>query len=334
MPGPVTYSSSLLVDFSSPVRIVPIKFVVNRIDSELNWNAILQPFSLQVWLAILTTIVLAGFFVTKIINYDLERNGIGEYWTFQKAFWFLFVALNRQAVNTNCIRRFPSRLSVGIWLLSTLILVSSYGGILMSYLTAPSRESVPTTFSELAEFVERGIYSCGISADETMYKMLNESGFEFAKILLEDVTSKNNVIGDPPKVLAKLRKGHFAYITTVVYYRRCILREKGNWATSVDSLAEIPVSYGIKKKFPYRKYIDRIISALAAGGLLEKRKKEMAEASVEEKPEEMRPLTAENFLASFLLLGIGYAISVIAFILELIIGRRWPVHNSVSTISS
>ncbi|XP_023215164.1 glutamate receptor ionotropic, delta-2-like [Centruroides sculpturatus] len=333
MPGPVTYSSSLLVDFSSPVRIVPIKFVVNRIESKLNWNAILRPFSLQVWLAILTTIVSAGFFVTKIINYNLKRDGIREHWTFQKTFWFLFVVLNRQAVNMNPIRRFPSRLSVGIWLLSTLIMVSSYSGILMSYLTAPSSQSVPTTFLELAELVKRGIYSCGISADDTMYKMLNESGFEFTKILLEDVTSKDNVVDNPTKVVAKLQKGHFAYITTVLYYKGVIQPEKGHWVTSVDSLAEIPVSYGINKRFPYRKYIDRTISTLAAGGLLQSRKKRIAD-SVEEKTKEIRPLTVENFLAAFLLLGIGYAVSIIALILELIIRRQWPVRNSVSTISS
>ncbi|XP_023228996.1 uncharacterized protein LOC111629338 [Centruroides sculpturatus] len=135
--------------------VEPIHFYIKRHKKKLTWQSVVNPFTKQVWLALIFTITIFGLIFRKFV-----KDNKGEPWTLRRTYWYLMSTLMSQGVDSNNVNRLSSRIAFGIWLLMTAVLIWGYAGILTSFMALQTDEPVPNTFDELAEGIERREYTC------------------------------------------------------------------------------------------------------------------------------------------------------------------------------
>ncbi|XP_023212312.1 glutamate receptor-like [Centruroides sculpturatus] len=161
-----------VIDFSSPLSLQTINFVTRSPRKTMNWSSIIKPFSKEVWIILVLILLMLGFVLHKVIEKDFRAEKIKVNWTRRQVFWNLFCTLIYQAIPLHLLRRFPSRFLIGIWLLLTLVLISSYIGTIMSFMCSPLIEDVPRNINELAVAITNGDYNCGILGKYNLWQIM------------------------------------------------------------------------------------------------------------------------------------------------------------------
>ncbi|XP_023211015.1 glutamate receptor ionotropic, kainate 2-like [Centruroides sculpturatus] len=217
------------------------------------------------------------------------------------------------------MKRFASRFMIGIWWLSILVLISSYSGALMSFMTCPLTESFPKDFRELAVFVRNGEYSCGTYKGYFIWKDIMESKSESINILSENILSNNNsmAIAEGIKKAQNERFAYIMYKTVLNYYISNVERHK--YVMSKDSFRTYMCAYTVRKNFPFKKDMTNIVTRMFEAGIFEKLNNE--EVNEFQESSKFRPLSIEDIESPLLLMGIGYLMSLICLIIEIILTK-------------
>ncbi|XP_023212624.1 glutamate receptor ionotropic, kainate 5-like, partial [Centruroides sculpturatus] len=240
-----------LIDYTSIIRVLPIKFVIKQRKSKPNWETIFRPFTFEVWLLLLMSFVLTGIVLSQIIKKANNLHEWKEYWTMKKIIWFLFSTITYQGFNLDYAIRVSLRIIIGVWLITVLVLGYGYSGVLISFLTAPNYERIPRNFDELASAVESGDFSCGTSNfAKDLYFKGNKSAI--SKTLGDHINQKSNYL-NVEDTAEKISNGRFAYIENIEYINSVTRKDlSGKIITSEDQLISYPVAYLLRKDFPLR----------------------------------------------------------------------------------
>ncbi|XP_023231663.1 glutamate receptor ionotropic, delta-2-like [Centruroides sculpturatus] len=267
----MTYDRFSVMDFSSPLMCPSVSFIVKAPDKFPNWSSIIKPFSIQIWIVLFFVSIGFGLILHKVIEHDFIADEIKVYWPKRKIFWYLFCTFVYQGIQLNYIKRFPSRLLIGIWLLSVFVLISSYSGTLMSYMTYPIMEPVPRNFDELARAVQRGEYSCGIAPATAIWNTIKVSKSENARIFRDHIIENNNLINNEDAVKLVLQK-RFAFIAVLKFLKLFFIEEKEmyKYKVSDDTLLTFVEAYPMRKKFPMKENVSIVITRLFEAGIVEK----------------------------------------------------------------
>lgn len=123
----------------------------------------------------------------------------------------------------------------------------------------------------------------------------------------------------------KVEKGEFAYFDSLEELRRLRFQHEKKQSQLSQKLhimdecaINMPISIGLDKNSPLREKIDEIILRLAQGGLIKKWFNDAIqsfESSIEEPPQEAL-MDLKKFFGAVVALGIGYLISIFAFLGE------------------
>ncbi|XP_067122044.1 glutamate receptor ionotropic, delta-2-like [Centruroides vittatus] len=148
-PLSITYDRFLAADFNLPTMFDQIVFIVKSPYRHPNYSAIYKPFSLKLWLATMITSIVFGLIAYYILNKDLALPGNKQQWSRKKVFWFIFGTFTAKGDDLYIFKRFPSRFLLGIWILGIMILVWSYMGNLISFMSCPLMNQVPRIFSRI-----------------------------------------------------------------------------------------------------------------------------------------------------------------------------------------
>ncbi|XP_067125820.1 ionotropic receptor 21a-like [Centruroides vittatus] len=308
------------IHFSSYLNFESIKFVVKAPEKEVNWNSIIKPFTYEVWILIICVIIICGIALNQILKYDYYRDGISEQ-TLRKRIHcltsnkikFLTLDLLETGGELNSVNRLPSRILIATWLLSLVVLIPSYSGTLMSFLTAPTTEPIPRNIQELVQMVTDGTYSCGVLKGSGLTRYILNSQFGETKFL-SDYIKKNKNIMSSEEGFERTRRSKFSFITTEYHIRKTMKSYKEEkFKISEDSFTTFIKAYGLRKNFEYKNKLDEIISHIFDAGLTTRQA-----SSVKEKEEipEIHALTTHEMFGPFVLLITGYILSIAIFILE------------------
>ncbi|XP_067122491.1 glutamate receptor ionotropic, kainate glr-3-like [Centruroides vittatus] len=319
IPLAVNHKRFSAMEFTSVFAFFPVVFIIKTPDKVHDWNSLTKPFTLNVWIAIFSIVLIFGLTLYKVLEKDFIAAKTGKRWTLYTVFWNLVCTFLGEGLNLERVKRFSSRFMIGIWWLSIVILVSSYSGALMSFMTCPLTESFPRDFQELAAFVRNGEYSCGIYKEFIGWKDIMESKSENIKILRANIMSNNNFM-DFSKGIEKVQNERFAYIMTKLVLNEYISKVgMHKYVMSKDSIRTYIIAYPIRKKFPFKKDISNTVTRLFEAGISEKllpqQLEEFQEAS------EFKPLSIEDIKSPLLLMGIGYLVSLICLTIEIILTK-------------
>ncbi|XP_067122530.1 glutamate receptor ionotropic, delta-1-like [Centruroides vittatus] len=312
-----------LVDFSYFVDIHSIGYAVKQRKWKTSWKTITRPFTVQMWILIFVSILLAGLFISLISKFEnkLQRNN--KFWTVGNGTWFTFTSISKQGSNIDLVIGLSSRLSVGLWLLCCSVLSYSYGETLTSFLTARNYEWIPSNFYELASAVERGEFSCGtfLSGRNIFFKGA-ETGV--TKTLKYHMDRTQNYM-DTENAISEIENNRFAFIENKLYLKQKLKKYfKENLIISEDSLLSFTLAFFVRKEFPFTRRINKIVLHLFEAGIITYHKSKMNPTDYENDQVDVEPLKLNDVFGSFFLLLTGYLVATICLIVELLI---WKIYT-------
>ncbi|XP_067127524.1 ionotropic receptor 21a-like [Centruroides vittatus] len=318
----LTYDRIQVSDFSTAVSTHPNTFLLLVPKMKFSWNALFRPFSFQVWLLIFASFITSGFALYFMIRAYYKIIGKAFGLSFRKIFWFLFSTLSNQESNIlSQVNHYSLRLTIGSWLLAVLVLLSSYSGCLVSFLTASEEQSIPKTFHQLASAVKNGDYECGIYANVAVRTFLMESKTEDGSILKEHLTFNNNYFTEMDVVVRHLQNRRLAIISTKSKLKKLKQQLRGNVFISDDTLLIFSSAFAMNKEFSYKRELNTIISNWISTGVTDKIYGLKNDADEEIPVQAIHPLKLEELGGAFILLLIGYALSFSSLISELLIAK-------------
>ncbi|XP_023212891.1 ionotropic receptor 93a-like [Centruroides sculpturatus] len=205
-----------------------------------------------------------------------------------------------KGTNLNNTTNYASRLSIGICLLSISVLGFGYSGTLISFLTTPSYQPAPRSINELATAGNKS------------------TDIEILRSYLE--RNPDTLLSDPSAIATKIENERYAFIASEFYLRaKVIPLFHGRSTLSEENFRIFITGYLLRKDFPYKRAVNKIITRLFEAGIV-KRITEKEYLPLHEGKDEVHPLKLEELVGSFVVLVIGYTLSLLCFISELIIG--------------
>ncbi|XP_046446905.1 glutamate receptor ionotropic, delta-1-like [Daphnia pulex] len=215
------------LDFSYFVWTEPYSMVVPQPEEEPRLFAFVRPFQPPVWLLLFITIIAVVFSMSlfsKISISTLKNNSHGglkfskqSTTLFNFASSYLVYVINiitNQGGNIPVIR-FSFRILVGGWLLVATVLVNSYSGTVVSYLTVPKMKPPINTFEDLANSKDVGIL---IKEDVVIGLQILAAQSGVLKTLADQARrNPDQIFKDQSKIDVRLASGHYAYAFLQTY---------------------------------------------------------------------------------------------------------------------
>ncbi|XP_067131590.1 uncharacterized protein [Centruroides vittatus] len=311
----VTYDRFQVVDFTIPVTGDKVVFIVSSPRKLSKLTAIIRPFSLKTWIYIVVstfvTAISFSFIAFVRNNYFPERKTA---WTTRNFTWFLLRSLTSQGGEIDYDKSTSSRVIIGVWLLATTVLISAYGGILFSYMTRPVYEEVPKNIEQLAIAVKNKEYSCGTLSNSALSELMLGKSEGTVKILSEYISSH------PEESFSTFQQGiqhmlhhKYAYITSAYFFATLNMREN-SFVISEDLFMSYSIAFPTKKKFKFKNKFNKMLRRLVDAGIYEKLLREAKQAPGVGYTDIHHPLSIDDGMSAFILLGSGYILSYIPLV--------------------
>ncbi|XP_023223664.1 glutamate receptor ionotropic, delta-1-like [Centruroides sculpturatus] len=306
------------VEFTTPLEFQTAVFSIKAPERIPNWISIIKPFGLDMWIAILSTVFIFGLVLHKVIERDFLTDEVGIFWPRSRVFWNLFCTLVYQGIKLENVKRFKSRFLVSMWLLSVVVLISSYSGTLISFMSCPITESVPKTFDELAIAVKNGEYSCGTLEKGAIWSYLMNSNNNKEKIFKDNILRHNNFLS-LSIASEKVKKERFSVIDSKYYTNKLVQKDPHAYIISTDVLVTFVQFYAVRKEFPFKKELSKTVIRIFEAGIVER--KDYAETPKLLKYSEFHALELADVISPMILLSIGFALALMCLFLELFCKR-------------
>ncbi|XP_023234258.1 glutamate receptor ionotropic, delta-2-like isoform X1 [Centruroides sculpturatus] len=325
LPTGISYDRIDAVDYSNTRDVLAVKFMTAKPNELSKMLAIIYPFDLSVWIAMLIAFIVAGLSFYFILNLNSKINNTKRIKIYD-ILWALFSTFSNQGSDLFEVQGY-SRIVVFCWLTSLFILVSSYGGALMSFLTFSGYEYVPETFPELIEEMKKGHYTASVLFHTGIGKYIldatEESSvfFELKKLTMEGKVLDVKPTDDVYEYLLKPKHALIEYEGDELMYMSALGEDQ--YLLSKDTLYTQFEIYAIAKGYRYKKEINTVMRRLTESGIIPQldriqenlvRNKKLVRNNHDI---QAKPLSVHDLVGAFMFLLIGYALSIIMFILEL-----------------
>ncbi|XP_023220131.1 uncharacterized protein LOC111622051 isoform X2 [Centruroides sculpturatus] len=338
------------VDFSVPLFIKTKTFFIKLRKQNIGWHTIVNAFRLQVWLALLSSVLLFGFYFRWVIKDKDDKP-----WHVASVYWFLFTTLTNQGVDMSVINRFASRICFVMWVLSISVLLWGYGGVLSSLLAVRVNEPVPTTLEQLAAALDRREYSCLLICNSNYIQSLNKSKIGYLRTLAKHLHSSHQFLRNQLKEDAEIKeklinaytklrtsKGLDTNVIVVEIYEMIIkmfgetskraivdfpdlikfltMDSDDEYFVSDDILSTSNLVLMMRKGFPHKNKIDKLIRRLFDTGIIIKMSGGTFFESKLKSSNDWKRLSLQDLFGPFVVLIVGYALSFSCFLAEFLVG--------------
>ncbi|XP_022243782.1 glutamate receptor ionotropic, delta-1-like [Limulus polyphemus] len=168
----ITEEREEAVDFTSPYVYDSVRFVTSAPKNKDRALAIIKPFSWQVWLGVLLSVLVTTSVITFISIIMDTRNRYNQW---ANTLWYVTGCLVSQGGRISLYNYCSVRVFLAIWWFIAVIFSASYSGTLMSHMTIFTKEQPIDTVYDLKTEILKGRYSCGVLKGAFLQQRLMEN---------------------------------------------------------------------------------------------------------------------------------------------------------------
>ncbi|CAH2084495.1 unnamed protein product [Euphydryas editha] len=270
------------INYTIPVSTQPYSFIIARPRELSRALLFLLPFTTDTWLCLGFAVVLMGptlYIVHRLSPYydAMEIPREGGLSTIHNCLWYIYGALLQQG-GMYLPRADSGRLVVGTWWIVVLVVVTTYSGNLVAFLTFPKLEIPVTTISEL---LESKTYTWSITKGSYLEMQLKNSDEPKYVDLLKraEMTDASYVVEDGPlagsDILNRVREHRHALIDwklrlTYLMRAEAVKSDTCDFTLSSEDFMDEQVAMIVPARSPYLPIINKEINRMQKAGLITK----------------------------------------------------------------
>ncbi|XP_049872669.1 glutamate receptor ionotropic, kainate 3-like [Pectinophora gossypiella] len=247
---------------------------------------------------------------------------LSNQFSFANSVWLIIGSVMQQGSEIAPIALAP-RMITSVWWFFTMVMVASYVGTLVAFLTVEKNVLPFNTVEELA--AQKSIYYGAKSKGSTISFFKESNNEVYKKMYQKMLNNKGWLVDSNDEGVAIAENSTYAFFTestSIEYYkeRHCDLLQIG------DLLDSKSYGIGMKTNSSYKKYIDDALLQLKESGEIQRLKdlwwkeKRGGGKCGEQKEEEAKQLGMKNMLGAFVVLGVGCVIGLGISILDMFWG--------------
>nr|XP_021000078.2 uncharacterized protein LOC110281998 [Parasteatoda tepidariorum] len=299
---------------SAPYDFGEVRFIISPPTLASKAEVIIYPFRMHVWMAIIVIL-----FLMPIILRYLYRNPAH----ITDLFFGVFSNLLQKQSKIKISPTFRDRSLCVCWHFGALVIALSYTSTVLSFLMLPRRHPSLDTLPKLSRAVGSGSYKCAVLEGAGILVFMTGQENVNVKRLGDKILSNGWQIKYSSQNVLKAINDNFAVIMPYILIQslpsdRIIL--------SRDSIYSASVVMFCRKDFCCREKLDRSILRMTAAGLYAKSldhyffKKQLRNemATVENSMSGVRALTLHDVMGAFTSLVIGWLMSIVVFLVEVL----------------
>ncbi|XP_062556939.1 ionotropic receptor 93a isoform X2 [Armigeres subalbatus] len=314
------------VNFTTPISIQTYSFIVSRPKELSRIFLFLSPFNFDTWLCIAATVFLMApcLYVINRVSpfYDHhQRSSTIGLRKLNNCFWYIYGALLQQG-GLYLPYADSGRIIIGTWWLVVLVIVTTYCGNLVAFLTFPKIAIPITTINQLIRN-EQGV-SWSIRRGTLLEQFLQETDdpkyvklHKQAKYVSEEST----------KMVDTIRSGHHVHIdwrTNLKYLmkKEFLKSDRCDFALSLDEFLDEQIALAMPKNSPYLEVINAEITKMHQFGFIHRwlgsYMPSEDKCSNARKSTEVENHTVNNddMAGSYYVLLIGFSMGLFMFLVE------------------
>ncbi|CAB3226816.1 unnamed protein product [Arctia plantaginis] len=329
----MTSQRQALIDFSTPFMTLGISILYKQPSKQPPaMFSFMAVFSKEVWYYMMLIQLVLGvvlIFVGRISNKEWQNpvpcieqpEELSNQFSFANSVWLIIGSVMQQGSEIAPIALAP-RLITSVWWFFTMVMVASYVGTLVAFLTV---EKNVLPFNTVEELYNHKSIAYGPKEEGSTRQFFQSATNEIYKKMYEKMIAHGWLAGNNDIGVERAEKEQYAFFmesTSIDYVkqRHCDLLQVGGLLDSK--------SYGIgmKKKSPYKRFIDDALLQLKEHGEIDKMKtiwwneKRGGGKCGENRDEEQKQLGMKNMLGAFVVLGAGCGIGLVISILDMLWG--------------
>ncbi|XP_041979925.1 glutamate receptor ionotropic, kainate 3-like [Aricia agestis] len=321
------------IDFSTPFMTLGIGILYKQPSKQPpEMFSFMAVFSQEVWYYMLFVQLGLGvvmIFVGRISHKEWQNpvpcveqpEELTNQFSFANSIWLIIGSVMQQGSEIAPIALAP-RIITSVWWFFTMVMVASYVGTLVAFLTVEKNVLPFQTVEELYE--HKGI-AFGTKKKGTTINFFKESTNPIYKKMYEKMKAKDWLVDDNDDGVEIAENSTYAFFmesTSIEYTteRHCDLLQVG------DLLDSKSYGIGMIKGSPYKKYIDDALLKLKESGDIQKLKdiwwkeKRGGGKCGEKRDEENKQLGLKHMLGAFVVLGVGLLIGLVISTLDMLWG--------------
>ncbi|KAG6450834.1 hypothetical protein O3G_MSEX006792 [Manduca sexta] len=329
----ITAERQSAIDFSQPFMTLGIGILYKEPSKQPpEMFSFMAVFSKEVWYNMMLIQLGLGcimIFIGRISQKEWQNpvpcieqpEELSNQFSFANSVWLIIGSVMQQGSEIAPIALAP-RMITSVWWFFTMVMVASYVGTLVAFLTV---EKNVLPFETLDELYRHKSISYGAKVKGSTIDFFKNSTTDFHVEMYKKMKSRGWLVKNNDVGVALAENSTYAFFmesTSIEYYkeRHCDLMQVG------DLLDSKSYGIGMKKHSPYKRYIDDALLRLKEKGEIQKlkdvwwkEKRGGGKCGVKNNEEE-KQLGMKNMLGAFVVLGVGCLIGLFLSTLDMLWG--------------
>ncbi|XP_069995753.1 glutamate receptor ionotropic, delta-2-like [Penaeus vannamei] len=321
-PFGVSPQRDAVCDFSEAVNTDSLNLIMVRPTLESDMSGFVKPFSVEVWLLILLTMICTGTaMICMVWAEDRIFNSRTEDFLSKASMWVI------KALTQEGSEWMPmgdgGRLLVTTWLLASLVFMSSYSGILTAMLTVP-RVTIP--IDSLADLVAQDDLPWRLETGSMMFQYFKEATDDVRKKVFDDLSG---TFPDCWQAREAIAGGEYAAVCDKTTIKKAMSWDFSTTGRCHLYIAREPVysnvfvAMAFRSSSSYLPRVNRVVQLMKESGILPKWVDEQTSNTSQcllppssDVTNSIEALNMEDLAGPFLILVAGLIVSSIIFLFE------------------
>nr|XP_031847480.1 ionotropic receptor 93a-like [Nomia melanderi] len=258
------------VNFTVPIYVQTYSFLTARPRQLSRALLFASPFTKETWACLAVSIIIMGpilYLIHKYSPFSTETSGLSS--SFQ-CVWYVYGALLQQG-GMYLPQSDSARLLIGIWWLIVMVVVATYSGSLVAFLTFPRMDASILSVDDL--IARRDRMSWGFLNGSFLEVYLENADEKKYHILLARAEMYNDT--EDERLIERVKEGKFALIdwrsSLRFLMRKDLLLTGGcHFSLSTDEFLDEPIAMIIPQGSPYLPVINAELRRMLESGLMHK----------------------------------------------------------------